>query len=96
MGLGPRFRLTAQVDNIGTLPTTHASALFVYDRKAYHFERPLLDLPALAPNVSYAFDVMLLSLAPGAKAPPVQVSLVREQAVLITASVEMPVVEAIM
>ncbi len=95
LGLGPKFKLLVSLENVGRLPIGGSAVALLYDTETYRVETPLKALPALVPGVLSSIEMELTHLQPGAESPPLQLSLVRDEQILITASVEMPVVESI-
>jgi len=93
LGLGPRLRLVAQLENVGALAVLGATLSLHFDRDAYHVSRAAVTLNALVPGHVQQAGLDIEALSPGASAPPVQLVILRGPTVLVSALVDMPMVE---
>ncbi|KAM9700235.1 BBSome complex member BBS1 isoform 2-T2 [Menidia menidia] len=96
-GLGPRFRLTLQLQNAAAARPLMGLALsFLYDHARYRLPRPLLRLPLLAPGRLYPVQTFVDCLGP-AGPDLIKVFVLHEgrSAPLLTAHISMPASEGL-
>lgn len=94
-GLGPRFRLALTLKNEGSRPVARVALALSAPPSLYRLSRRQFAVPLLVPSLSYAWEVDLEALQPGA--PPGAVRIVASQdgssLPLLAALVKMPVSE---
>lgn len=102
-GLGPRFLLSIQLQNVGQTPILGTRLMFSFDSSLYSFgyggpglkPRQCIPVPILLPGPKHVFEAELLSTDPQGRAGQVLVLLGNNTSSvpIIAATVRMPVSE---
>ncbi|CAK9109305.1 Bardet-Biedl syndrome 1 protein homolog [Durusdinium trenchii] len=89
-GLGPRFRVVLEIENLGAMPLVGAAVSVFFDNVAYHVHRPFARLPALLPQVKTSVHLTVDALLPGTAPEPLHIAVSRGAYTLYSMVVEMP------
>ena len=97
LGLGPRFRIKLSVQNVGTVALTNVPLACAYNHAMYRLSRGLHRIPLLIPGLllHHDIDVECVEGASGADIIRVLVCSTSSCVPLVSAVVQMPIMDAV-